>query len=108
MRVSCFFILMHRKHIKSDKFNLTKLRSFYIIWLYKVHNLEIYFMGKGLIYYRTFVKDGVINEIPIVGEESKVLIEMNYQQYANLLAEIIMKTSNTNVSSSENELKKIK
>lgn len=63
-------------------------------------------MKANINHYRTFVKDGVINEIPIVDEESKVLIEMNYQQYVNLLAEIIMKTSNTNVSSSKNEPKK--
>lgn len=63
-------------------------------------------MKANINHYRTFVKDGVINEVPIADEESRVLMEMNYMQYVNLLADIVTKTSNINTSSSSNDTKK--
>lgn len=41
--------------------------------------------------YRTKIIDNVIVEIPIVDEESKHIIEVNFKQYIDVLSKILVK-----------------
>ena len=41
--------------------------------------------------YRTKIIDNVIVEIPIVDEESKHIIEVNFNQYIDVLSKILVK-----------------